>query len=47
MTNRLAIILGLIIVAAIAYDTIGNDAANLVFLGKKLAELIEWLAFWR
>jgi len=47
MTNRLAIILGLIIVAAIAFDAIRFDGANLLFLGKKFAELIEWLAFWR
>ncbi|MEL7097922.1 MAG: hypothetical protein AAGM84_03755 [Pseudomonadota bacterium] len=47
MTNRLAIVLGVIIVAAIAYDAIGNEGDNLLFLGKKLAELIEWLAFWR
>ena len=47
MTNRLAIILGLIIVAAITWDAVQTGGANLVFLGKKMAELIEWLAFWR
>ncbi|WP_415920279.1 hypothetical protein [Tateyamaria sp. SN6-1] len=47
MTNTLSIILGTIIVVAIAFDAIANGGANLLFLGKKLAELIEWLAFWR
>ena len=47
MTNTLAIVLGTLIVGAIAFDAIANDGATLLFLGKKLAELIEWLAFWR
>ena len=47
MTNRSAFILGLIIVVAIAVDVSLYGSDHLVFLGKKLAELLEWLAFWR
>ena len=47
MTNTLAIALGTLIVGAIAFDAIANGGETLVFLAKKLAELIEWLAFWR
>lgn len=47
MTNRSAFILGLIIVVAIVVDVTLYGSDNLVFLGKKLAELLEWIAFWR
>ena len=47
MTNTLAIALGTLIVGAIAFDAVINGGETLVFLAKKLAELIEWLAFWR
>ncbi len=47
MTNRIAIILGLLILALLAIDTLIFGTRHLVFLGKKLFELIEWLAFWR
>ncbi|WP_299693335.1 hypothetical protein [uncultured Tateyamaria sp.] len=47
MTNSLSIILGTLLVGAIAFDAIANGGDSLVFLGKKLYELIEWLAFWR
>ncbi|MEO9895094.1 MAG: hypothetical protein ABJ370_10870 [Paracoccaceae bacterium] len=47
MNNTVAFVLGVFLVCAIAADAILFDATNLVFLGKKLAELIEWLAFWR
>ena len=47
MTNTLSIVLGTLLVGGIAYDAMANDGETLVFLGKKLAELIEWLAFWR
>ena len=47
MTNRLAIILGSIIVLSILIDTIANGGAVTLFLSKRLLELIEWLAFWR
>ncbi len=47
MTNRLALILGLLILAALVADVLLAGDEHLVFLGKKLAELIEWMAFWR
>ena len=47
MTNQLALILGILLVGAILVDLIFFGAVNLVFLSKKLMELIEWLAFWR
>lgn len=47
MTNRIAIALGLLIIGAIVLDVLAFGTEHLVFLGKKLAELIEWVAFWR
>lgn len=47
MTNRLAVLLGLAVIAAIALDIFKYDAENLLFLSKKMLGLIEWLAFWR
>ncbi|ASP21562.1 hypothetical protein ANTHELSMS3_02908 [Antarctobacter heliothermus] len=47
MTNRLAIILGLILVGAVVADMSLTDGANLLFLGRKVFVLIDWLAFWR
>ena len=47
MTNRIACVLAVIICATIAGDVMLYDADHLVFLAKKLAELIEWLKFWR
>ena len=47
MTNSVAIFLGIAIVGAIVADMLFLDAANLVFLGKKFADMLEWLAFWR
>jgi hypothetical protein len=47
MTNTLAFIIGLIVVGGICVDIFEYDSENLLFLGKKLADFIEWLAFWR
>lgn len=47
MTNTLALILGALILGAIVLDVMVFGTEHLVFLGKKLFELIEWLAFWR
>lgn len=47
MTNRIAIVLGLLIVAGLAYDVLRNDVTGVLFLARKLMELIEYLAFWR
>ncbi len=47
MTNSIAIGLGLLIAGLIALDLLFFEAENLVFLGKKFFDLIEWIAFWR
>ncbi|MEL6608535.1 MAG: hypothetical protein AAFO93_06460 [Pseudomonadota bacterium] len=47
MTNRLAIILAVLIVAAILADVVFNGGAAMLFLLKKFIELLEYLAFWR
>lgn len=46
MSNRLAVILGALIVATIALDLIMGWGGT-VFALRKLADLIEWMAFWR
>ena len=47
VTNRIAIVLGLILIAALVVDMLLYGNEHLIFLGKKLLELIEWIAFWR
>ena len=47
MTNRIAFALGGLLVGLIALDVILFGTEHLVFLGKKLFALIEWMAFWR
>ena len=47
MTNQLAIILGLLILGLIGLDFFINGGTSNLFLLRKMAELIEWLAFWR
>ena len=47
MTNKIALGLGLLILAAVALDLILAGSDHMIFLGKKLFELIEWIAFWR
>lgn len=47
MTNSIAIGLAVLIAGGIAADLALSDGQNLVFLGKKFFDLLEWLAFWR
>ena len=47
MTDRIALVLGLLIASGIAFDAVFHDLSNTVFLARKFAELIEWVAFWR
>ncbi|MEM7243610.1 MAG: hypothetical protein AAF429_15645 [Pseudomonadota bacterium] len=47
MTHNTYRILALLLVLAIVYDAIVNGGENLVFLGRKFVELIDWLIFWR
>jgi len=47
MTNKIAIVLGGIILVLVILDLIFYGTEHAIFLGKKLFELIEWIAFWR
>ncbi len=47
MTNRIALVLGLLIFIAVILDLAFHGLDDFIFLGKRLFELIEWLAFWR
>ncbi|KUJ86233.1 glyceraldehyde-3-phosphate dehydrogenase [Ruegeria marisrubri] len=47
MTNRIAIWLGVLILGAILLDYALFGTEHLLFLGKKLYEFLDWLAFWR
>ena len=47
MSNRIALVLALLIVGAVVVDVWLYGDTHMVFLGKKFADLIEWLAFWR
>lgn len=47
MTNTIALWLGGLILAALAIDIVFYGTEHLVFLAKKMLELMEWLAFWR
>ena len=47
MTNKFAATLGLLIVGAIVADLVANDGIALMFLVRKFADMVEWMAFWR
>ncbi len=47
MTNFAALVLGLFILGGIALDIYLFGPEHVIFIGKKLADLIEWMAFWR
>lgn len=47
MTNQIAIGLGLLLIAGVGLDAALYDSTNLLFLLRKLDDLVEWLAFWR
>lgn len=47
LSNRLSIVIGLSIIAAIVADQAANGGQATLFLGRKFVELIELLAFWR
>jgi hypothetical protein len=47
MTDRLAIILGLLIFAAVGLDILANDGRALMFALRKFADFIEYVSFWR
>lgn len=47
MTNRIALWLGAVLIGLIAIDVILFGTEHLVYLGRKMVDLIEWMAFWR
>ncbi|MEL7256416.1 MAG: hypothetical protein AAFN80_01055 [Pseudomonadota bacterium] len=47
MTNRLALVLGIVVLCALIIDAILFGMAGSFFLARKLVDLIEWLKFWR
>ncbi|WP_428925510.1 hypothetical protein [Marinibacterium sp. SX1] len=47
MTNSLALFLAVVISVAIVLDLAVFGTDHTIFLGKKLYDLIEWMAFWR
>ena len=47
MTNRIAIILALILIALAVYDGLAQDWGTTQFLLRQLTRAIEYLAFWR
>ena len=47
MTNSIALGLGVVLIGLIAIDLMLFGTEHMVFLGKKLFDLIEWMAFWR
>lgn len=47
MTDRIALILGLILMAVILLDVLANGGDVLMFLARKFATLVDYLAFWR
>ncbi|CUI00952.1 hypothetical protein [Leisingera aquaemixtae] len=47
MTNRIALALGLFLIAAAVIDIALFGDRHMIFLGKKLFSLIDWVAFWR
>lgn len=46
MTNRIALVLALVVVAVFAVDAFAFEGALPVFLGRKGLEFIDWMAFW-
>lgn len=47
MTNRIAAVLGLILLGLLLADVLIFGSEHIVFLAKKLLDLIDWMAFWR
>ena len=47
MTPKLATWLGLLLIFGVIADAFLTGGDTLLFLAKKLFELIDWVAFWR
>jgi len=47
MTDRIALGLGLVVLALIAGDLMLNGGAAMLFLLRRMFDLVEYLSFWR
>jgi hypothetical protein len=47
MSNRLGLIIAVLVIAFIMTDVVRNDGATMLFLLRKFFDFVEWLAFWR
>ncbi|MGV6847265.1 MAG: hypothetical protein ACWA5A_02675 [Marinibacterium sp.] len=47
MTDRIALFLAIVILIAVIADVSVFGTQHIIFLSKKLQNLIDWLAFWR
>lgn len=47
MTNRIAIVIGLMAISLYLIDAAFWGGHMPVFLGRKFYELLDWVAFWR
>ncbi len=47
MTNGIAFIMALCFGALVLWDQQMNDGELLIFIGRQLLRLIEWIAIWR
>ena len=47
MTTRIALVLALLLIIIGVIDVVLYGSEHMVFLGKRLLELLEWIAFWR
>lgn len=47
MTNKIALSLAVVLLAAIGLDLALNDGRGVLFLARRFLDLVEWVAFWR
>jgi hypothetical protein len=47
MTNKIALFLAVVLLAAIGLDLGLNDGRAALFLARRFLDLVEWVAFWR
>lgn len=47
MTNQIAITLGALVLLSLGLDWFVSDWTATLFLSRKLADMVEWMAFWR
>ena len=47
MTDRIALVLAIAILMAVAVDFLALGGQATLFLARKTAALVDWIAFWR